>query len=239
MVAARAGNRRIVATNKYGAPLALDPNDLLDRFILREGYYESEVFDAVLEVAHGDAVFWDVGANAGIHAVTLAKLNPRAKIICFEPSLKEVGRIIRSMDAAQVDFEILPFALSDTIGFQKFHLCSANSARNSFEMKGDTTDYRTALTSGLTADYLCFELGYALPTVVKIDVEGAEERVLRGMKRVLADDRCRRVIFEAPTGSETTDNPIRTMIEAAGFTFRPLERREQTSHNLENFCADK
>jgi hypothetical protein len=47
------------------------------------------------------------------------------------------------------------------------------------------------------------------------------------------------VIFEAPPDTATSANPIRELLIACGFSIRPLVRREQTAHALENFVADK
>lgn len=67
--------------------MALDPSDYIDSFIIKEGYYESEVFDALASrLQSSNDVVWDVGANIGIHSLTMAKLNPGLTVVCFEPN---------------------------------------------------------------------------------------------------------------------------------------------------------
>ncbi len=56
--------------------------------------------------------------------------------------------------------------------------------------------------------------------VVKIDVEGTEERVLRGMTRTLARSPSLRIVCETTAGSAADG-----LLKAAGFTGRPLESR--------------
>ena len=40
-------DRLLIAPSRYGARLRLDPGEYVDNCILRHGYYESEVFDAL------------------------------------------------------------------------------------------------------------------------------------------------------------------------------------------------
>ena len=54
--------------------------------------------------------------------------------------------------------------------------------------------------------------------VMKIDVEGTEERVLRGMTRTLARNPSLQIVCETTAGSAADD-----LLKAAGFTVRPLE----------------
>jgi FkbM family methyltransferase len=185
------------ARNKYGVRFALDPHDYVDAFVLREGFYENEVFDAIREAMTPGDVFWDVGANAGHHAITLAHLVPAAQVVAFEPSPREIGRIVRSMRLAGVArFEILPFALSDETRMASFHLCANNAGRNSLETWGGEDGYQRTLAQCVLGDDVVGQ-GYPTPAVIKIDVEGAELKVLKGMPRILASGTCRRVVFEA------------------------------------------
>src|SRR5664279_4940460 len=64
----------IIAATKYGSVFRLRPHDYIDNIVLREGYYESEVLDAMLKTVPANGVLWDVGANFGLHSITLKKL---------------------------------------------------------------------------------------------------------------------------------------------------------------------
>lgn len=92
----------------------------------------------------------------------------------------------------------------------------------------------------MRGDALCADHGYKVPKVIKIDVEGAELRVLKGLEKVLSSPTCRRVVFEA--GVEVMDeaDPIHKLLAGHGFAKpRQLKRNEKTEHDLENFVADK
>ena len=74
------------------------------------------------------------------------------------------------------------------------------------------------------------------PNAIKIDVEGYEAAVLRGLARTLRDPRCTCVVFE---DSAQPDSEAKALLRAAGFTVAPLERREHSAHALHNYVASK
>lgn len=76
--------RGIVIRTRFGARFALLPFEYINSHVIREGFYESEVFEAALGAMPPDGVFWDVGANIGLHAVSMAYRLPNARVIAFE-----------------------------------------------------------------------------------------------------------------------------------------------------------
>lgn len=224
--------------NKFGVELSVDPTDYVDGFIIREGFYESVVFESIIEcVSEGD-VFWDIGANSGLHAITLAKLRPHVQVVAFEPSANEIFRIVRSSKRSGARIEVIPCALSDRVGFEMLYLCQSNAGRNTLLPEGEHYADGKTIASCITGDFLCSELNYRSPNVVKIDVEGLEYNVLSGMFKILASGKCKRLIFEAGLDAGERHNPIHQYLSAFGCNIRVLQRREATAHDLHNFCAD-
>jgi len=82
------GGRRLNVRSKHGVAFKIDPHEYVDGFILRRGYYEEEVLDAIRSSLNPGDVFWDVGSNLGLHALTVAKLNSGSPIFAFEPNPK-------------------------------------------------------------------------------------------------------------------------------------------------------
>lgn len=233
-------SRGLRQRNRYGALLELDPWDYIDRFVVTEGFYESEVFDAIAEaLPESGGVFWDVGANRGHHAVTLKSLRPDVQVLAFEPSPREIAGLMRNALLNQVDIWVLPLALHQRAGLLTFHVCNGNTGRNTLQDWGDTSEFSKRLASCVQADVLCREHDLPVPNVVKIDVECAELDVLLGMQEILRHPQCRRIILEAGADTATSDNPIRSLLESCGYHLHALQRRESTTHDLENFVAQK
>ena len=74
------------------------------------------------------------------------------------------------------------------------------------------------------------------PHVVKLDVEGHEASVLRGMGDALRHPACLRIVFEDAPDDQSE---VKLLLRAAGFQVTPLERRQCEAHALLNFVAHK
>lgn len=86
--------RSVTATTRFGSVFRLRPTDYIDSHVLREGYYETEVLEALRSDLPLGSVVWDVGANFGLHAVTLKVMRPDVRVICFEPWPDSAARIL-------------------------------------------------------------------------------------------------------------------------------------------------
>src|SRR4029077_11082969 len=116
----------VTAYNKYGVKLLLSPLDFIDSFVLLSGYYESEVLEAILPFLDSGAVFWDIGSNFGLHAITAKHLRPEARVICVEPSPLMIARIQANARLNDLNVEMISVALTESQGFRHLHLANGN-----------------------------------------------------------------------------------------------------------------
>jgi FkbM family methyltransferase len=143
------------------------------------GTYEPYMQDAFLKyVRPGNTVF-DVGAHAGFHSVFCGLLVGSAgRVFAFEPnlisrhSLEEQVRLNRTLCLT-----VLPYALSDTVGLADFD--AARGSQSSITPTGKSKVEMRTLDSLVSVDL-------PVPDVIKIDVEGEEERVVRGSLKTLS-----------------------------------------------------
>jgi len=228
----------VKANNKYGTQLLLSPLEYIDSFVLLAGYYESEVLEAILPFLHSGAVFWDVGANFGLHAITAKRLKPEAKVICFEPSALMIARLQANARLNDVSVDVVNAALTDCPGFRYLHIAEGNAGMTTLKPLA-TASYRgKVLCWSDTGDNLVESRTVPAPTVIKLDVEGSELDVLRGLKTVLRERNRRAIVVEAdPNLLIESDSEIYMILRAAGFNIKMLTRNERTQHHLENFIA--
>lgn len=236
-----AARRRLQVRTRYGAHFLLSPHDIIDHHVLTEGFYESEVLDALRpELDAPGAVLWVVGANFGLHAVTAKVLHPGARVIAFEPSPLMAARLLEHAALNGVDVELHTAALSDAAGILPFHANAAGNPGMStlHPVDGQRYDHRFQVATATAADVIAG--GHApAPTVLLVDAEGAEEAVLRGFGAHLAAPTLRRLVFEAANDllAAPGAQPLRDLATDAGFTLQQLERREHTAHALSNFLG--
>jgi FkbM family methyltransferase len=132
--------------------------------------------------------FLDVGANVGMISTLLADTVQHA--LLFEPNPVAAARARENIKINQLSFEVYEIALSDetgTIAFEDLggvHTCNRT-------VSGFSTNSRTITVPRTTFDRFLAERGpLENPvTLVKIDVEGHENWVLRGMRQLLVEQR--------------------------------------------------
>lgn len=227
------GTRRLLLRSRHGLQLELDRAEYVDSFVIRFGYYEEEVLEAILHRMRPSAVFWDVGANIGLHALTVSKLVSGARVVAFEPN-PVLATLMRSAAIRnKTNVEVSELALDCKTGAAHLYLHDGNLGRSSL------VDWASArrdvlVTLGI-ADQLAYSQPYPTPNVMKIDVEGCEARVLAGMTKMLARKDLHTVVFEDREG----ESPSKDVLKRAGFEIRQLARMGPTGHNLENFVAER
>lgn len=139
--------------------------------------------------------FIDVGANLGQTLCKLLALEPERPYLGFEPQLAACSFIHRfAMDNRLGHVRVLPIALSDRDELLPFYARGESDPMGS--LASDHEGPNSTLQSFVQArvgDTVLQEMGVNLPGIIKIDVEGVELRVLRGLSGTL--ERARPVLF--------------------------------------------
>jgi FkbM family methyltransferase len=135
--------------------------------------YEDKFANALLTSVRADDCVWDVGANVGFYTERLAKLARR--VVAFDPVLENCQQI-ESRNLANV--ECVQLALGETPGEMPMFVDHQFSS------------LVLAPYPGAPQRTVRVERGDCLPalpapTVIKIDVEGFELEVIRGMRGLL------------------------------------------------------
>lgn len=126
--------------------------------------------------------FVDVGANYGVYAIAAA---PRAhQVIAFEPGQKAFAALRANVRVNTLGNVVLCCAaLSDQPGTATLY-CGPDSSRNSLGDWDETCAVETVPVD--TLSHSLGRMGVERVDVVKVDVEGAEELVLRGGREIIA-----------------------------------------------------
>ena len=162
-------------------------------FVFRENY-EAEL--AFLERALSPGkTFVDVGANLGIYALVASKIvGSSGRVIAFEPSQQSL--FVLNENVAMNDLtnvQIYPTAISEKAG-RAFLYHGPVPAQNSLGRDPrQPPDGEEVMTQ--TLDNALSEASVERVDVIKMDVEGAEELVVRGANKVVTAYRPT-IIFE-------------------------------------------
>lgn len=153
--------------------------------------YEPEVWRAIMrEIRPGD-MFVDVGANYGLYSVAVAKrVGLDGSVHAFEPDRETVAVLRRQIALNHVTARVAvgAYAVGDYVGFVPF-----TDGRGVESHVGSSDGIEPAQVPSTTLDAA---FPHSKVDILKIDVEGFEEKVLLGSLGLLADPaRAPRAIF--------------------------------------------
>jgi FkbM family methyltransferase len=125
-----------------------------------------------------------VGANVGIYTLLACiKAGPTGKVYAFEPMERNLRYLRRHITLNHLlNCHIVEAAVSDTDGTQRFSSASWHDSMGRISSDGELEVRSVTLDS-----YFYGEPGLPPPTVIKIDVEGAEMLVLKGANRIFSE----------------------------------------------------
>ena len=169
-----------------------------------------------------DASCVDIGANVGAVLRDMVRFAPRGHHVAYEPLPDLAARL--AAEFPQVD--VRNAAVSDHAGEATFHRVRDRDTRSSLSALDLPEERLQRLIVRLEALDQSLPDGF-VPTLVKIDVEGAEEQVLRGAERLLREHRPT-VILEHNTGARhfgTAPATVHGLLAAAGLRVFDIDGR--------------
>lgn len=167
---------------KLGATKLLDPEWFFALKRQNTDYYHIFKWAERL-TERKDGVVLDVGANKGFTSLALKQFGSR--VIAFEPA-PPVFEELKLNVAMHKDVRCEQFACSDMAGFASFYLdltegSYGSSLLSDFQEKEAFTEVKVKT---ITVDEYC-QRHNVVPTFIKIDVEGFEYSVIKGMKTLI------------------------------------------------------
>jgi len=185
------------------------------------GLYERAGMTTLENLMKPGEVFYDVGANVGPFSLLAHRRG--ASVYAFEghPETAERCRqnfMLNGIDAARV----LPVAVSDFDGSVLFRDVPGSSINKVLtDAKAEYADHVIEVPA------VClntFAETHEFPTAVKIDTEGHESAVIRGMRSILRNGQVKYLTFEANGLSSRSDLcQIYEILLDAGFMVRNID----------------
>lgn len=178
---------RRLARTRFGAAFAVDTQDLIQRYLYLFGVWEPHMTRWLQRrLAPGDA-FVDVGANIGYYSVLASRLvGPGGKVAAVEASPTFHQLLLRhARRNACTNIRAVNAAVSDRDELLTFILASSrNMGANSIVPYDGPAESTFDIAARPLPDLLT-EDEIARARVIKIDVEGAEGGVVRGLVPML------------------------------------------------------
>jgi FkbM family methyltransferase len=184
--------------------------------------YESSFSRQLMSACRPGDVVWDVGANVGHYSLNFSKwVGHSGKVFAFEPGQGNLTEL-RSACSGTQNVKICEFGLSDKPERRRFLQGSDNSTWRVLLPNEPVPDGAVEVDLRTGDDVI--QGGQAdSPHVIKIDVEGHELSVLKGLQLALPIQTLRSVFVEVHFGildsSGRSDDPkqIEDILKRSGF----------------------
>lgn len=207
----------IINVESQGHKFLLFENDSCVTDILKRGErYESHIRDWCETYITKEDVVYDIGANLGAHTIPFAEY--AKEVHAFEPQrlvyYQLCGNVIQNKLDNVYCYQMACGAARGQVGIeeQDFHSTSRLNI-------GDTHTLETGSIPCVALD----EMGLPPPRMMKIDIQGYEEQMLRGAQGILRDHRPQLFIeIEEPhlRRHKSSTATIVTMLQEMGYSVK-------------------
>jgi len=184
-------------------------------------------------VRPGD-VLYDVGANVGSYTlIAAAQPAENLRVVAVEPGYASYAALCDNVALNGFESTVtpLPVVLSDRTGLADLAYRNVEPGAAEHQLqRGASAAYHQPVLS-FRLDDLVSKIGLPAPTLLKIDVDGAEVPVLAGAPLTLASTDLRSVLVEV---RRDLTNEVVRLLEEAGLAVRARveERNGQPLHDV-------
>lgn len=183
---------------------------------------EEDILSDVIKSIDEDDVFYDVGANVGYYTCFISKVVGSKNVVAFEPHPDNIAKLELNSELNGVNPEVLQYALTDEEGIMTLSDHGGSGTNQSLLWNDGSLEVET-----VPGDKLVESGEIPPPTVLKIDVEGAERMVLEGLSDSLVSERCRLIYCEVHPGVLTvSEDELHDYLRSLGYEIEWITPRE-------------
>lgn len=205
--------RRRVTIDGISAEFVVSTNREYRR--IRAIEHDGEEIRSILEHLRPSDLLWDIGANVGTHTIFPAQMLTEGFVVSFEPYPPNVQQLRANLTVNNLkNVHIEQVALGETKDESQLRIEGSEAGYGSHSLNEKTS------TNSIAVEVVpgdVFVQKYGFPTVLKIDVQGAEMQVLRGLEHVL-DGKCRLIFCEVHESRDVSVSDVENYLTDWGFT---------------------
>ena len=169
-------------------------NNTIEEFRLRHWGNEKEYVLSMVKALKPNDILLDIGSSVGLISVLSSFRLVNGSVVSIEPDPENYNCLLTNFKLnGQKNFKAHQLAAGDTK--DKLELFTSGSNGYSPSLKKVNGIDQSILVDVVTIDSLVQENKIKSPTVVKIDIEGAELLALKGMKQLLSGTSKPRLIY--------------------------------------------
>lgn len=212
----------------------------VEYFRIAEYGDEKTFLQLFLNALHDEDIVFDIGASVGLMTVHAASVVTRGQVLAFEPDIETFKRLQNNVELNNLEnVSCFMLALSDVVGDATLFTDGAAGRAPTLRQQPNRADsprgqlqiITQTLDNGISAGK------WPLPTILKIDIEGAELLFLKGAHKLLAGSygpKPRLVFLEVHPkflgffGQNLED--IQSFLAGVGYSILSEQRRDDQIH---------
>ena len=179
--------RRIVHSFLPSYEMLVFANEVVGRQIWLFGNYEADETRFFIEQIQSTDICFDVGGNVGYFSLLMSRLASDGSVHVFEPIPVNAALIAANTALNAIEnLHLTNAAVGDHQGSVQFSI-SVDSAYSSMHATGRLAEEKSIHVPMITLDDYLSATSLTRIDVMKVDVEGAEDLVVRGSSSLLGD----------------------------------------------------
>lgn len=166
----------------------------VSKYVLKYGEYDPELLRIAAELIPPGGRALDVGANIGFWSVFLAKIAGCSKVWAYEPAPQNVALLEKNLALNGMSdgvVQVISCALGETRRSSKLYISNENAGDHQLYFSGATRESIEIKVESFDEAHPGEKLDF-----IKIDTQGYEPYVLRGMLKTLSSNRDVKMIME-------------------------------------------
>src|ERR1700719_3177692 len=206
-----------------GFDLLIDPSDYITVLLVRDGLFEVPETELVTRILRPKDTCIDAGSQVGYYSCLFVKLvGDKGRVSAFDANPQACPSTRRNLALnGSYSAEVIHAALADHGGTVPFHISTSDQTGLS-SLAPIPTCEETILVPRLRLETFLNERRVNSVRLLKIDVEGAEEMVLRGLGHFLDDHTIDYILLECFDERlrllNTSTEAVAAILKSAGYT---------------------
>lgn len=228
-----------------GFCMLLSPFEHQQQQLLWYGSYDAHITRYLEKNLKAGETFLDIGANIGYYSLVAGSIDPGIRVIAFEPVRSNFDKLKAHLGKNRLgQADAYPFAVGSTRG--KVTIFHAGPDNEGMSALYPPENHRGSQEEVEMIDLDSWELTRSLQKIdlIKIDTEGNEKEVLRGMKELIKKHRPRIILECNPeTLVRFGETPATLLKECEGlgytvFNLTSGSNEALSSASLSNLAVD-
>ncbi len=210
--------------------IALQLDIWIDFNIYCLGIYEYYLANFFKRNIKADTIFIDVGSYIGQYALLAAREAPQGRVFGFEPNRQSAQRFKENVNLNYFsNIEVIRKAVGDYEGHTSFYI--SQQPYNSSILAEHTISNKEERVPITRLDHFCEEQELPRVDIIKIDVEGAEDRVIRGALGLVDRNKPLIILEIGRKSTAESHSEALSLLESLGYQFYTFQRARLSSFN--------